>query len=927
MTDPKATHETEFVFRRLTDGLHLGGQEFPPRLWLAIVVPVLVAGLAYVIWMYRRDRRSIAAGWAVFLGALRSLVYILLAAIFLLPAWQVWDTSESRSQVLLLLDVSSSMATKDDLPTEAMPVEKLLSRQDKVVRFLTDSQAAFMRKLAEKNPVTAFRFGAVLDEESKDFNAQSTSVEADWGSWLKPDPKAQVPATLGESEANLRRKKADLAALLVNGTNLPDVVSTLVNREAARVLQGIVIISDGRSTVLSAQTLEDAKARAEKAKVPLFAVAVGEDRPQIRVRVTDLQAPEQVRPDDSFMVRALAEGEGLAGQPADITLEVTKPSGEKQTLKPNRGDPAVGGLLFRPGEPPQAQADFEINQPGDEGEWKLTARIPRDKRETTPGAVHSSDPVTVHVVKRPLRVLLFAGGPSRDYQFVRSLLVREMDRHRAEVSILLQPGSADIVQDVPPERLLRHFPNFIAGEQDSKTTADDRYYDLSRYDLIIAFDPDWTQLSPESMALLEKWVGTHAGGLIMVAGPVNTYQLARGVNFDKLKPILDLAPVIFEDSRVQGIGSERSTSEPWRLHFPGASPDLTFLKLDETGPDALAGWEDFFAGKAPRDAADTGSPHGFYTFYPLKGVKPNATVIATFSDPGARLADGKEQPYLVSMPYGSGRVVYLGSGETWRLREHRDVFHERFWTKLARYAGSGNLSRATKNGYISMGSSFRAGQYVPITARLFGRDLSPLGRSEHPVAQVRGPQDAKPIAVELVPKAVQASDSEGWFEGRYLARDPGIYTVSVPVPTTAEILTRKFSVKESNPEQDNTRPDFASLYALASDADQVFARIEPQLKSRVERELERTNGSLRAASSGSQRPLRLYFDLKAAHVIPLCMVTERKTQKSRGPIQDIWDDGPVVRSGDPPLKMSWALIIIVALLSTEWLVRKLLKLA
>jgi hypothetical protein len=923
MADPKTTQETEFVFRRLTDSLHLGGQEFPPKLWLAIVIPVLLIGLAYVIWMYRRDRRSIAPGWAVFLGGLRSLVYILLAAIFLLPAWQVWDTSESRSQVLLLVDVSSSMATKDDLPTDTMPVEKLLSRQDKVVRFLTDAQAAFLRKLAEKNPVAAFRFGSVLDEDPKDFNPQSPSAQADWAAWLKPDPKVAVPADLGESEAALRRKKADLAALLVNGTNLPDVVSTLVSREAAQVLQGIIILSDGRSTVLSAQTLDDAKARAEKAKVPLFAVAVGEDRPQIRIRLTDLQAPEQVRPDDSFMVRAMAEGEGLAGQPANVTLEVTKPSGEKQTLNPNNR--ADQPLLFRPAEPPQAQADFEINQPGDEGEWKLTAKIPRDKRETTSGTVHASDPVTVHVVKRPLRVLLFAGAPNRDYQFLRSLFVREMDRHRAEVSIFLQ-GSGDIVQDVPPERLLRHFPNFLGGE-DSKVTAEERYYDLSRYDLIVAFDPDWTQLAPESLSLLEKWVGTHAGGLIMVGGPVNTYQLARGVNFDKLKPVLDLSPVIFEDSRVQGVGSERSTSEPWRLHFPGASPDLTFLKLDEAGPDALAGWEDFFAGKAAGDAAGSGNPHGFYSFYPLKGVKPNATVIATFSDPAARLADGKEQPYLVSMPYGNGRVLYIGSGETWRLREHRDVFHERFWTKLARYAGSGNLSRTTKNGYISMGSSFRAGQYVPITARLFGRDLTPLGRSEHPVAQVRGPQDAKPVSVDLLPKAVQAADSEGWFEGRYLPRDPGIYTISIPVPTTAEILTRKFSVKESNPEQDNTRPDFTSLYTLASDADSIFARIDPHLKARVEPELERTNGPLRSGLTGSQRPLRLYFDLKAAEVIPLCMVTEKKTQKSRGPIQDIWDDGPVVRSGDPPLKMSWALVIIVALLSTEWLVRKLLKLA
>ena len=46
------------------------------------------------------------------------------------------------------------------------------------------------------------------------------------------------------------------------------------------------------------------------------------------------------------------------------------------------------------------------------------------------------------VVKRPLRVLLFASSATRDYQFLRSILVREMDKKRAELSIYLQlpPG-------------------------------------------------------------------------------------------------------------------------------------------------------------------------------------------------------------------------------------------------------------------------------------------------------------------------------------------------------------------------------------------------------------------------------------------------------------------------------------------------------
>ena len=57
---------------------------------------------------------------------------------------------------------------------------------------------------------------------------------------------------------------------------------------------------------------------------------------------------------------------------------------------------------------------------------------------------HMSDPATVRIVKRPLRVLLFAGGPSHEYQFVSTLFVREVDKSRAELSIYLQPAPGQV---------------------------------------------------------------------------------------------------------------------------------------------------------------------------------------------------------------------------------------------------------------------------------------------------------------------------------------------------------------------------------------------------------------------------------------------------------------------------------------------------
>jgi RNA polymerase sigma factor (sigma-70 family) len=264
---------------------------------------------------------------------------------------------------------------------------------------------------------------------------------------------------------------------------------------------------------------------------------------------------------------------------------------------------------------------------------------------------------------RPVRVLLFASGPTRDYQFVRSLFVREVDRKRAELSIYLQTGGDGVVQDVPAERMLSKFPTALE-DVNERTDAKAKYENLTSYDVIIAFDPDWTDLSVEQGKLLEKWVNEQGGGLIFIAGPINTHQLEQRPRQATLKPVLSLLPVVVDDIRLQG-GDARKT--PVTLKFPGATAEMKFLKLDPSDEDdPIAGWSEFFKA------------HGFYAHYPVKRVKPAATVIATVED----------KPYLAVQSFGKGRALYVGSGETWRLRQFRQEFHEQFWLGLARYAAS-----------------------------------------------------------------------------------------------------------------------------------------------------------------------------------------------------------------------------------------------
>src|SRR5205807_2008130 len=139
-------------------------------------------------------------------------------------------------------------------------------------------------------------------------------------------------------------------------------------------------------------------------------------------------------PDEKFVVRAEIDGEGLPDEEVKVFLDVYKPEDQKpaHTLE--------AAVKFQPGEPPHAQAEFTLDPeqlPPDlkseqtgrkelvEGEWKFVVRVPKDKREQFAGKEHVSDPATVSVIKKPLRILLVAGGPMKDYQFLRTLFVRE----------------------------------------------------------------------------------------------------------------------------------------------------------------------------------------------------------------------------------------------------------------------------------------------------------------------------------------------------------------------------------------------------------------------------------------------------------------------------------------------------------------------
>ncbi len=325
-------------------------------------------------------------------------------------------------------------------------------------------------------------------------------------------------------------------------------------------------------------------------------------------------------------------------------------------------------------DPRTAGKKWEIDETTKhDSELKYQVSVPVDKREGLKITQHQSEKLGMKVIKKPVRVLLFAAAANRDYQFLRALLVREMEKKRLELAIHLQipPGETAFrpgrVQDVPSERMLPYFPDSYGKKKD--------LFDLSSYDVIVCYDPDWNRLSPDQYAMIKRWA-EKGGGLVMLGGYINTVELIRPreEDPDRFKPILDLLPVVLGDRREY---TERQTDNPFALDFEGATPEMEFLKLDEEMDESKfkEDWRKFFYG-AGLDRTDK-PQRGFYNFYPVEKAKSGSIIVARYTDPSTRLKDNTLHPYMVISPESLPRSHLDRQRRTWRLREYSETYHER----------------------------------------------------------------------------------------------------------------------------------------------------------------------------------------------------------------------------------------------------------
>lgn len=256
-------------------------------------------------------------------------------------------------------------------------------------------------------------------------------------------------------------------------------------------------------------------------------------------------------------------------------------------------------------------------------------------------------------------------------------------------------------------------------------------------------------------------------------------------------------------------------------------------------------------------------------------LKPTARPLAWFnasSDPDSR------SPAVITMRYGAGRVIYVATDEIWRWRYARgEELTERFWIPLIRLLGREGLARAGRDAMLRV-SPRTAPMGVPITLELELLDSRLV--------------DASPSAIR-----VRAEDRDG------------------PLGEAIELLSEPSDASGRRFAAIWTPPGIGS-YRLVAD-DPLFAGVGPDAMLEVfarddERRRPETDHALLADLAEQTGGAVLTEEELASLADRLPNRARRITGTPE--IETLWDT---------PL----TLLLIVVLLSVEWIGRRLIRLS
>jgi len=822
-----------------------------PEGWgLLFTIGCVAAIIWLTFWLYRREGKTASLKKKFFLAGVRTAALLIALFMLLEPTLIVSKVRETLAPVVVLLDVSESMTIADlySDPADArgvakaagwdydkMVLGKRIKRHEIVSAALNDPAIDFLNRLALNNPVHVYAF--------------SDKPEQLFQLGLAPDPGKAAEEK--PDEAPKRFKPGDLKLKVSGGrTYAGKALDKVMEAAAGQPLAAVVIITDGQDNDQDLDATSEAGKAAAREEIPVFCVPVGLSKSR---KTKNLRLDKSLRANRTIFVGDPAEFVALVSSSGYLDKRVTARLFRQKVGVRTEKEVASEELVVKANASDQPVSLTHTPLAGDEGEYIYTIKIgpladehlQRDNIAVASG---------VRVVKTTTNVLLISGAASWEYRFLRSLLIQDRS---VMLRCWLQGASRSYLQ--LGNKLLRKLP------RERREIFDDK----EGYHVIILMDIDPTDFDHEWFKMLKEFVEDKMGGVLFIAGEKYSYDFFRAPN---TAPLVGILPVEIDMNEAQvAVGGGSKGYRAWRLKPTEDGLNSPLLKFSTEREMTELIWKAL--------------PGAVWTL-PVKRAKPGATVLVRTMDPRRtiRKRSGDEaMPVLVSSFYGSGRVAFLASDETWRWRRLGPTVYDTFWTQVVRSLVEGRLMAGKKSMILETDSeTYPVATPVTVSAKVF---------------------DARGKPVNLPGVKVKIESAGGSEEGTGRAA-PWKDTITLkPVMSAPGTPTGVYKRQFVPP-----RTGLYRLTLVGSEADGAAATVSIEVASQFEFDHPEANRIRLAELTDPEKGGRI-VELKDFAGLPKSILSKKKQTLEPGDQFSLWAN---------PL----ALGLLAILLGIEWAVRK-----
>ncbi len=464
--------------------------------------------------------------------------------------------------------------------------------------------------------------------------------------------------------------------------------------------------------------------RMKERAVPFYPVGLGLARPT-DVRLDAVIVPETVFVKDKVPVRVQFSSTGLAGKDAEIIVQL------------DGRDVAVAGVTLEDA-PQYAELLFQPLNEAEAAELEIEVRpVSAAVREASES--NSRTVRTIRIIDEKIKVLYIEGKPRWEYRYLRRVLLRD---HRLDVKFFMTEGDKELAKY--SDRYLAAFP--MDAER------------AFRYDLVILGDVPASRLTRLEMERMEELVRDRGGSFLLLAGSEHAPHEFVGTPIEQMLPVTP---------RPDGVRQVDDMVHP-QVTAEGAAGAVAMLEYPED-----------------RNAALWSRVRPLFYVPRLEGMKRGATPLLTLSN---TLRGDEPYPLVCWHRHRSGKVMYVGTDQLWRLRFKRgDELHARFWGQAIQFLTLSRLLSGNRRIRVETDrTDYRVGERVQISANVLDEAWSPVLAQSFRVRLQRqdGDRERRQISLSAVP------GMPGLFRGFFSPEQQGQYelTAAEGSPDAANVV-------------------------------------------------------------------------------------------------------------------------------------------